>query len=777
VRAVRPAALSAALCVVLLVLSAWLAPLPERLGEAGSTVVTYRDGTTAHVFLAPDDRWRVPTPPQGVDPAYVDALLRTEDKRFRIHPGVDPLAVARAVVVNLRSGRVVTGASTLTLQLVRVLEPRPRTLWSKAIEAHRALTLELHLSKDEILDAYLRFAPYGRNLEGVEAGALAYFGHSATALSPDEIVTLLAVPQNPSARYPSAANAERLRAARQQLARFLLADGALQPAEQGTARTTLEEIDRSEVPQMLRRFPREAPHLATTLRDQHPAGVRIATTLDRGTQRMVEEIVAIERDALGRQGIHNGAVVVVHSQTRALRAVVGNLDFWDEAHAGQMSALSEPRSPGSALKPFLYAAAIDRGLALPETLVSDVPRTWGTYAPTNYDGQFRGVVPLQDALSASLNLPFVSLLSTLGLEASTGVLRGMGARSLSRKPGYYGLSMAVGGVELTPLELAGFYTTLANQGRAAALRDQPGPSEHGLAVFSPGAAHLTTRALQLRDRPDFPSRRRVSGGTAQVAWKTGTSFGHRDAWAAGFGADHTAVVWLGNLDYTPARDLVGAQAAGPLLFDVLGAVDRGQRLDNPVPDDLAQVDVCAYSGRIPTGACTHRKTVLAPRSAVPTERCGFHQRLAVDVHTGEALTPACRAGRAWEERTYVVWPAAVRRHLKDQDRDLPSPPPYAAGCTPQGVRRPPVITQPQQGMTAMLIPGMDPTEQELFFAADADRSDARLSWFVDGAFLGTYEVDERVWWTPVAGEHVAVVVDETGRRARRAFAVSDPSRR
>jgi len=762
-----------ALLLLAVLLSAWMAPLPQRLSTPGSTVVTYRDGSTAHVFLAPDDRWRVPVALSEVDPAYIDALVRYEDKRFYAHPGVDPLAVIRAVGVNLRYGRVMTGASTLTMQLVRMVEPRPRTLVSKLVEAHRALSLELQLSKEQILAAYLSFAPYGRNIEGIEAASLAYFGHSAGALSADEIATLLAVPQNPNIRYPSLANRARLTEARDEIARFLLDQGGLLPGEQGSRSSTLAEVSSGAVPSGLRRFPREMPHLAWRLRRQHAEGSRIETTLDRGAQRMVEELVALERDALRRKNIHNGAVVVVHSETREIRALVGNLDFW-EGQGAQIMATDQPRSPGSALKPFIYALSIDQGKRHPAHLVRDVPRSWGSYTPQNYDRRFRGLVRLETALSESLNLPFVSLLQEVGVEAFLGRLRAMGVHSLAPEPGHYGLSLAAGGVELSPLELAGLYTTLANGGEYGELVVQPREQGPPSRVFSEEAVWLTANTLRIKDRPDFPSRRMFSGLPSGIAWKTGTSFGHRDAWAVGFGPRFTAVVWLGNLDYRPARDLVGSEAAGPVLFDVLEAVEGRRSADFPPPAGMTSVEVCAYSGHLPTEACPRRKFIQAPIQAVPTALCPFHQRLGIDLETGEALTPGCREGREWEERDFLVWPATVRRFLADQHRDLPLPPAYAQGCVPSGTRQAPQILTPQEGQISLMIPGISATDQEIPLAAEVDHPDARLSWFVDGEFLSTVSVEERVWWTPTPGEHVAVVVDEAGLRATRRFAVRSP---
>ena len=359
----------------------------------GSTVVEYRDGTPAYVFLSRDQRWRIQAGTGEIDPAYVRALLRLEDKRFWHHAGVDPLAVLRAAWLDLRRGRAVSGASTLTMQLARVLEPRPRTFRAKLIEAFRALQLELRLSKRHILEAYLTHVPFGRNIEGVEAASLAYFGHGAKALSPAEIAALLAVPQDPNHRYPSGQNAARLRGARDRIAGRLFALEAL-PLGPRDARlapaAALAQVRASPVPTALQPFPREAAHAAIWLRDQRPETARLRTTLERGAQQTVERILHAAAPRLALQNVHNGAAVVVDHGTAEVRALVGNLDYWDSAHGGQIPGFARARSAGSTLKPFLYAGAIDRGLALPENLVADVPIHFGGYSPKNYDQTFAG---------------------------------------------------------------------------------------------------------------------------------------------------------------------------------------------------------------------------------------------------------------------------------------------------------------------------------------------------------------------------------------------------
>lgn len=761
---------------------AWLVPLPARLSTPPSTVIEWRDGGVAHVFVAPDGRFRPEVRPEELDPQYLAALFRLEDRRFHSHLGVDPVAVVRAVISNVSRGRRVSGASTLTMQLARVLEPRPRHLGSKLVEAFRAVQLELRMSKREILAAYLQFLPFGGNVEGVEAASLAYFGHRPTALSSAEIAVLLAVPQDPNRRAPGPGHEARLRAARDRVARRLAALGAL-PRGRGPSRTDeqiLAEVAASAVPAAPRPFPRAALHAAAWLRARSPAAARIRSTLDAGTQRVADRLAAAGARDLPREGIHGGAIVVVETRTAAVRALVGNLDFWDAEHGGQVIAFDAPRSPGSTLKPLLYGMAVERGLAGPRTLVLDVPTAYGGYAPRNFDGTFDGVVALEDALSRSLNVPFVNLLRELGVEPFLGKLRSLGVRSLDPRPGHYGLSAAVGGIELTPLEVAGVYTALARGGDALELAtEEGGPTDRARArgrAMAPGAAWLVGQALGIRDRPDFPERRRLTGAPAGIRWKTGTSFGHRDAWAAGWDATHTAVVWLGNVDATPSRSLVGGEVAAPILFDLLEAL--GDRAAPPAappqPADLTYVEVCALSGRAPTPACKERRLVPALRSAVPTEPCPYHLRMLVDLETGKAVTPGCRAGRAREVRDFVVWPSTVRSWLRSRERELGEPPELHPECIRGGARKPPSIVSPQAGQVALLVPGVALDRQEIPLEAEADVG--KLSWFVDGEFVGTASADERVWWRPQVGRHQVVVTDEAGLSARRELVVRERGR-
>ncbi len=371
-------------------------------------------------------------------------------------------------------------------------------------------------------------------------------------------------------------------------------------------------------------------------------------------------------------------------------------------------------------------------------------------------------------------MPFVDLLSDLGVDRFVGALRAAGATGLRSDPGSYGLAAAVGGTEVTPLELAGLYATLADDGRARRPEilagDDPPPAGP---LLSPGAAWMTRRILSRRDRPDFPERRRFSGAPPHIHWKTGTSYGRRDAWAVGSGPRYTAVVWLGNLDNRPSADLVGADAAGPLLFDLLEALDpspKAPQRSGP-PADLKPIEVCAYSGRLPGPACDGRRTVLALREHVPTARCPYHVAVDVDLDRGLAVNADCRAGRRWETRSYVVWPTAVERWLGERHRLLAGPPALAPDCTPAGPARPPVILSPPSGQVLVLLAGVDPERQMVPLDAETRRTGATLSWFVDGEWLGSVPATDRLWWRPTTGEHEVVVMDETGLAARRGVRV------
>lgn len=766
-----------ALLAGLTVALAHLVPLPERLHQRDATLVTYRDGSPAHLALSPDEKWRVGITLAEVEPRYIEALLALEDQRFFHHPGVDPIAICRAALTNMSHGRVVSGASTITMQLVRVLEPRPRTLSSKVIEAARALQLELRFSKQEILTHYLRFTPYGRNIEGLDAASLAYFGHRADALSNAEIATLLAVPQAPNTRYPRPDHTARLRAGRDQIARELLALGKLDTGEgdhQISAEQAYAQLVADEVPEALLPFPREMPHLASWLTARHPGATRHHTTIDRALQHELERLLQERRADYAARGIHNAAIVAADNDTHEIIGLIGNFDLFDAKHAGQMATFDAPRSTGSLLKPAILTLAMDRGLTHPERLIEDIPITRRTWTPENFTGQFSGLVKLSDALTHSLNIPFILLVEQLSPVALLGVLQQADFRHLDMNDDHYGLGIAVGGVEATPLEVTGLYVAMANEGAYRPLtlvrQPEPRPTTAPRQLWSRGSGWLTNEVLATRERPDLPWRADLPQEGWTIHWKTGTSNGHRDAWSVGFGGSLTVAVWLGNLSNAASPALVGSRAASPLMFDILEA-----RLPPKLPtreapaDELKEVEVCAYSGFSPSPSCAERRTVLAPVHGVAMTPCPFHRRIEVTRDGGEMTRPECRQGRAVEERDVLWFEPEVRPYLGGGARgELPS---WAPGCGPLSAEQAPELLTPARSQRILLIPGIPTDRQRVPFQATSAVRDVELSWFVDGEFLGTTQDREQLWWVPTPGEHEVVVQDQTARASRRVVQV------
>lgn len=763
-----------AACLLLLALMAcvWGIPLPARLQSDDSRVVRYSDGRLMYVTLSPDEQWRLPAISGEVDPEYTAALLAFEDARFFYHLGVDPIAMLRASVQWVSRGHAVSGGSTITMQLVRMLEPRPRTVWSKAVECMRATQLELRMTKAEILQQYMRFAPFGRNMEGVRAASIAYFGHPADKLAPHEIAMLVTVPQDPNRRYPSPANQGRT-ANRVQRIIARLVDAGVFDSQQAQLASD------ANLPSSLRAFPREAPHFAQwVLRQQAPLDAApqavVDTTLQRGTQHMAERVMNSYRREWQDAGIHNGAVVVLDTSTRAVVAAVGNFSFDDVDNAGQVIGFAAPRAPGSLLKPFVYALAIEQGRLLPTYQLEDVPRRFGSYEPRNFDERYRGLVRADHALSQSLNVPFVELLSQMGTSSLLNLLERGGLSTLG-PASRYGLSLAIGGAEVTLLDITTLYAALARDGRYAPYEFRHvREASHESPLLSPGASYLTRQALSLRDRPDFPSRRSRSHLGAQFFWKTGTSFQYRDAWAVGGNANHTIGVWVGNFDGHGVHALVGAERAAPLLFDLFDGVGHETQAqvtaaEPSVPTELSEVEVCAESGYVAGAACPHKLPTLARLATVPVTRCAMHQHVEVDVDSGHAVCALCRVGRRTETRVVKRLPAAVARLKGLAFMAAPSHSPTCPHVQEQPRAR---IRAPHHGSTVWLVPGLAPSQQQIPLEVDADEN-RQLYLFVNGKLVGPVIPKERQWLTPARGTLEVKVVDAEGQGDRVVIQVDD----
>jgi penicillin-binding protein 1C len=515
-------------------------PNLSRLHSVGVEVQD-RDGRILSVLPAPGSFWRLATRPEDVSPILLDLLIAAEDRRFYQHPGIDPLALGRAAGQWLRAGRVVSGGSTLTMQAARLLEPRPRGLRAKAIEVFRAFQLEARFSKRDILSIWLTLAPQGGNIEGMRAGSLAWFGRPAQRLDAAEAALLIALARRPAALSPDR-HAEAARAARDDVLRRR---GAAMLSPEDQALGLAAPLPNTRLP-----MPGLAPHLTRELAREGDPPIR--SSLDTGLQRASERLAA---EALLRLPDRASvALIIADLRTRETRALVGGA-FGAENRAGSLDLTRATRSPGSALKPFLYAMAFEQGLVRPDTLLSDLPRRFGAYAPENFDRGFVGRITAAEALRLSLNLPAVALLDGVGPARFAASLRSAGAAPVLPRGVDASLPLALGGAGTTLRDMVGLYALLGDGGRAGALRFTPGQGAGAPVLEARAAAAVAGVLVQ-----DFPG-----GGPRGVAWKTGTSWGGRDAWAFGFDGRHVAGVWVGRPDGTPIPGLTGRDAALPVL--------------------------------------------------------------------------------------------------------------------------------------------------------------------------------------------------------------------
>lgn len=571
-----------ALIAFLIVVSAdLLFPPPLKNAEDLSPLVLDRNDQWLHAFANEDKRWRFAADLDEIDPVFVERLIAIEDKRFWSHPGVDPAAVLRAGASALKAGEVVSGASTITMQTARLLEPRPRTVGSKFIEMLRALQIERRLSKKEILELYLTLAPYGGNIEGVRAASLIYLDKEPVALTDAEQALLIALPQAPEARRPDLRSAGA-RTARDAMLDKLTAAGVISPEHAG-------EGKEAPTPAARHAFPRAAYHAAYRMAQEGAPVVR--STLDASLQSRAEALTKAYAAQLNDGA--TAAMLIIETETRAVRAAVGSSGLGVDG--GWIDLTSATRSPGSTLKPFIYGLAFEDGLAGGATVIDDMPRSFGDYTPENFDRSFRGEVRVREALQHSLNLPAVAALDRVGASRFSAVLKAAGVRLKTPQSAddKAGLALALGGAGVTAQDIAALYAALGDDGAVKPLvwmegKQKEAPPSYRL--FSKDTASRISAILA--DAPSLAGRApaKLSQQATRVAFKTGTSYGYRDAWAAGHGDGYTVVVWVGRADGAPRPGETGRKAAAPLLFDVFdmlandGDAESGQKLQSDEKD-------------------------------------------------------------------------------------------------------------------------------------------------------------------------------------------------
>jgi penicillin-binding protein 1C len=761
----RPAR-AAGVCVAVLAAAVLAVPLSEPLfPDRYGTVVLAADGEVLHTYLAPDEQWRFRLEHGAVSDKLIRAVLTAEDRRFEHHPGVDPLALARAVIQNLRAGGVRSGASTITMQVARLIEPKPRTFANKLLEMAQAVKLETRLDKGEILRLYLEHAPYGGNLVGATAASLHYFGRTPDRLTWAEAATLAVLPRAPGSVTPLR-RSDVLLDRRNRLLETLARDGAIDSA-------TLELALRESLPEAIHPMPKLAPHLSRRVAAANP-GRNTRTTVDRGLQERMEDLARRHGAHLGRRGIHNLAILAVSTATGKIRAYVGSADFRDTVHGGQVDGVAAARSTGSLLKPLLYAHAFDCGVIHPTSMMRDVPVAFGSYAPVNADRSFRGMVRASDALVRSLNVPPTLLLRDIGVPEFHHLLERAGMSTLFRSPDGYGLSLILGGAEGTLWDMVRLYRGLARDGRFGGLTHLADvPADDGVRILSTAAARRTMEILTEVRRPDDDGvDRTLFTPRRPVAWKTGTSFGKRDAWAVGATPDWVVGVWVGNFSGQGNASLGGARAAAPVLFSALellpGHQDGGWYGE---PRDIRPVRLCAASGYRAGDDCPDVAIAHQPRQAPPLGICPFHRAFWVDSTSGHEVCSRCWGRRQPTRIVRLILPADAGRIMRRAGHQVADPPSHDPDCPVSGSATPLRVVYPTTGATLLVPRDLDGRVEAVTLRAAHASSTASLHWYVDGDYCGRTVRDHAVSLVLDGGRHLVEVVDQDGRSARSFFTV------
>ncbi|MYA69494.1 penicillin-binding protein 1C [Candidatus Poribacteria bacterium] len=824
--------------ILLFTIANWCFPLPKtRLHPPPSRIVLDRNGEWLRAFLAEDGMWRFSYQSSvvsnqlrgdsvGQDPSLTDnrkpktenpwlheAMLTTEDRWFYYHCGINPVSMVTAFYDNVKAGEVVRGGSTITMQLARLMEPKARNVRNKLIEMFRAIQLELAYSKSEILNLYFNMLPYGGNIVGTGAASRFYFNKPQHAISLGEAALLAAIPNAPERlrpdRFPENARHARAKVLNRLRARDQISEQQWQ------------EALREPIPTKRHPLPFKAPHLSRMLANGNrwntdtTADGRIYTTIDAKVQETAVRILReyLNASAAGiadarRLQSHTastGAIVVMDTQSRQVLAMVGSHDFFDQRASGQINGTLASRSPGSTLKPFVYALSIEQGLITPETLLFDVPVTYSGYEPVNYDGTYNGYVPARQALARSLNVPAVNLYARLKNRTLHAFLQQAGISTLTPAK-KYGLSMVLGGCEVNLLELTTLYAGLANMGEFAPyqivisgqqqsanlLADNQGkPMEtegYSQRLLRKETSFIITEMLTTSQLPvntvKNPEAFEVTVNLPKIAWKTGTSYGHRDAWCIGYSPKLTIGVWLGNFDGKGAPMLSGADAATPVLFALFNALTRQDTHRwFTRPEQLKMREVCALTGAPPSLHCPTRKNDVYIPGISPVKACTIHKRIYVDEVTGHSLCSHCRNLPTTEKnyaqhdpnvetKIFEEWPAEAATWLAKNGFAVPVLPKHNPLCTGTIAGTAPVILSPTEDTVYYIRDGVPLEQQKIQLSASTSNRTQQLFWFLDGELIFKGNAGQPHWLTPVKGEHVLTCVDAEGRSASRPLHIS-----
>lgn len=760
--------------------------VPRQLFPAPCSTLLYSaEGELLGARIAPDGQWRFPAVDSLPD-KFVDCLLTYEDKRFFYHPGIDPAAIFRAIRLNGKAGRVVSGGSTLTMQLARIARGnQDRTFYEKTIEMCWALFLETTYSKQEILNLYASHAPFGGNVIGLETAAWRYFGRSASELSWAESATLAVLPNSPALIHPGR-NRKQLKEKRDRLLASLQKKGVLEETEYELA--CMEPLPEAPLP-----LPNDAPHLLERLAAEQP-GQRIQTSVRQALQRQTQALVNRYAREYSSNHIYNLAAIVADVETGEVLAYAGNATYpADERRGNQVDIITSPRSTGSILKPFLYAGMLHDGLLLPSMLVSDVPLNINGFSPHNYNKTFYGAVPAHVAIERSLNVPLVRMLSQYNTGRFMSLLKSWGMTTLRFSEEHYGASLILGGAEGTLWDLSGMYASMSRvlkhyrtyNGRynpADTHPLTPFPAERkepirsltdsrltDKALLSSAALWYTFEAMSALNRPEEEADWQQFESMKRIAWKTGTSYGGRDAWAIGTTPRYVVGVWAGNASGEGRPGLTGVGNAAPVLFDLFSLLPGGEWFDLPY-DETLPMAICRNSGHKASPYCEQTDTLYMPLSGNNTGICPYHKLVHLSADGRYRVNSSCESVDRMISRPWFVLPPAQEYYYRNYHIDYIPLPPVKPGCG-QDLNRQIELIYPEHNAILYLPKGFSGKSEKFIFKAAHARRDATIYWHLDESYLGETTENHQISCSVSQGKHLLTLIDNEGNQKKIQFEV------
>ena len=752
------------LCILAFWVTGYIFCLPRHLFHVPySTVVTDRNEELLGARIASDGQWRFP--PRNTTPEKIkECLITFEDKHFYHHWGVNPFAIGRAFYQNVKNKRIVSGGSTLTMQTIRLARNESRTFREKLIEMIWATRLEFRASKEEILSMYISHAPFGGNVVGLDAAAWRYFGHSADDLSWAESAMLAVLPNAPAMIHLSKGR-KTLLDKRNRLLKQLL--------EKKTIDSSTYELAISEpLPDEPHALPQIAPYLVSRFY-QERNGEYSRSTINKGIQTQVEDLAERWSNEFGRSDIRNLAILVIDIPSNQVVAYCGNVHFDRKQGGNQVDVIQAPRSTGSILKPFLYYAMLQEGSLLPDMLLPDVPVNINGFTPQNFSMQFEGAVPASEALARSLNIPAVTMLQRYGVPKFHSFLQQIGLKTINRSSSHYGLSLILGGAEATLWDVTNAY---AMMGRSLLQLPQTSCSlllptsriTESTDPFQPGAVWQTFDALKEVNRPEEIDWKSIPS-MQTIAWKTGTSYGFRDAWAVGVTPRYAVGVWVGNATGEGKPGLVGAQTAGPVLFDIFNLLPSSSWFTRPA-GIFVEAEVCRKSGHLKGRFCDETDTLLVLPAGLRTEACPYHHLVTLSANESQRIYENCANTEPTLRKSWFTLPPVWEWYYKQHHPEYKPLPPFKAGCG-EDTFQPMQFIYPPMNARIKLPKQLDGSKGFLTVELAHNNPNATVFWHLDETYQAQTQDFHKISLQPAAGKHSLTAVDGEGNTISTTFFV------